>query len=95
MISAFNHWFKVSDEKLNIIDEIIDMLHNASLLIDDIEDGSDLRRSSPAAHIIYGIPLTINAAELTCVLSIQKAFALNDSRAERIVIGKISFFYVS
>jgi len=95
MISAFNHWFKVPDEKLNIIDEMIDMLHNASLLIDDIEDGSDLRRSSPAAHVIYGIPLTINAAELTCLLAVQKTFALNNPRAERVVVGKISFFYVS
>lgn len=30
--------------------------------IDDIEDGSDLRRGKPAAHIRYGLPLSLNAA---------------------------------
>ena len=38
------------------------MLHNASLLIDDIQDNSKLRRGVPVAHNIYGVPLTINAA---------------------------------
>lgn len=38
------------------------MLQNASLLIDDIEDGSLMRRGFPCAHIVYGIPATLNSA---------------------------------
>ncbi|CAF4202334.1 unnamed protein product [Adineta steineri] len=43
LIDAFNYWFQVTEEKFEVIDEIIGMLHNASLLMDDIEDGSELR----------------------------------------------------
>jgi geranylgeranyl diphosphate synthase, type III len=71
-----------------VIDDIISMLHNASLMIDDIEDGSTLRRGEPAAHVVYGVPLTINAAELTCFLAMQKAMTLNHPQVGRILIGK-------
>ena len=75
-------------EKLIVIDEIISMLHNASLLIDDIEDGSQRRRGEPAAHLVYGVPLTINAAELACFLAMQKALELDHPLVGRILIGK-------
>lgn len=64
------------------------MLHNASLMIDDIEDGSTLRRGAPAAHMVYGVPLTINAAELTCFLAMQKAMQLNHPLVAHIMISK-------
>ncbi|CAF0989874.1 unnamed protein product [Adineta steineri] len=86
LIEALNYWFQVSEEKFKIIDEIMGMLHNASLLMDDIEDGSALRRGSPVAHLIYGTPLTINAAELVCFLAIQKAYTLNNPNVGRILI---------
>ncbi|XP_024617219.1 geranylgeranyl pyrophosphate synthase isoform X6 [Neophocaena asiaeorientalis asiaeorientalis] len=60
---AFNHWLKVPEDKLQIIIEVTEMLHNASLLIDDIEDNSKLRRGFPVAHSIYGIPSVINSAK--------------------------------
>ena len=62
MIDAFNVWFKLSEEQLEVIKTIINKLHNASLLIDDIEDNSKLRRGKPCAHLIYGTPATINCA---------------------------------
>ncbi|CAF1073301.1 unnamed protein product [Adineta steineri] len=89
LIEAFNYWFQVPDEKLRVIDEIMGMLHNASLLIDDIEDGSELRRGSPVAHLIYGTPLTINAAELVCFLAIQKAYTLDSPDVGRILIDHL------
>ncbi|CAF0780725.1 unnamed protein product [Adineta steineri] len=89
LIEAFNYWFQVPDEKLRVIDEIMGMLHNASLLIDDIEDGSELRRGSPVAHLIYGTPLTINAAELVCFLAIQKAYTLDNPDVGRILIDHL------
>ena len=44
----------------------IDVAHNASLVIDDIQDDSETRRGKPAAHIVYGMPLSINSAYLKC-----------------------------
>jgi geranylgeranyl pyrophosphate synthase len=63
------------------------MLHNASLLIDDIKDSSKLRRGVPVAHNIYGVPLTINAANYIYFLAMQKAFALQHSDVTQIFVG--------
>ncbi|CAF1186777.1 unnamed protein product [Adineta steineri] len=89
LIHAFNYWFKTSHEKLIIIDDIIDKLHNSSLLIDDIEDGSLIRRGSAAAHTIYGIPLTINTAELVCFLTMQTAFKLDHPRVGSVLVDHL------
>ncbi len=40
---------------------LIESLHAGSLIIDDIEDGSELRRGAPALHRLYGTPLALNA----------------------------------
>jgi len=44
----------------------INISHNASLVIDDIQDNLDKRRGRPSAHIVYGVPLSINAGYLKC-----------------------------
>lgn len=54
LLSSFNNWLKVDQEKVVQIGELVQMLHNASLLLDDIEDNSILRRGIPVAHKIYG-----------------------------------------
>ena len=56
LIDCFQTWLKIPEERIVVIKEIIGALHNASLLIDDIEDGSELRRGVPVAHAIYGEP---------------------------------------
>ncbi|XP_018027115.1 geranylgeranyl pyrophosphate synthase [Hyalella azteca] len=78
---AFNFWLKIPQEKLTAISEIILLLHNASLLIDDIEDGSTLRRGIPVAHSIYGIGSTINSANYVYFLGLQKTLALEHPQA--------------
>lgn len=40
----------------------IEVLHVGSLVIDDIEDDSSLRRGAPALHRLYGLPLALNTA---------------------------------
>ena len=61
LIDLFGKILNVNQEDLNLINNIINSFHNASLVIDDIEDKSIIRRNEPCAHIKYGIPLTINA----------------------------------
>lgn len=43
IIDALNLWCELPDATLSQIKEVIDELHNASLMLYDIEDGSDLR----------------------------------------------------
>jgi geranylgeranyl diphosphate synthase, type III len=62
LINAFNLWLKVPEDKLSIIAKVVAMLHTASLLVDDVEDGSVLRRGVPVAHNIFGTAQTINSA---------------------------------
>jgi geranylgeranyl pyrophosphate synthase/predicted secreted hydrolase len=40
---------------------IPELMHVGSLIVDDVEDKSTLRRGGPAAHLIYGEPISINA----------------------------------
>jgi len=56
---ALNHWFGVDREMVDMVVGIIDKLHNASLIIDDIQDDSELRRGEN----VFGVPRSINAAK--------------------------------
>lgn len=40
---------------------IPEIIHNGSLIVDDIEDNSELRRGKPCLHKIYGVDVAINA----------------------------------
>ncbi|KAH0537314.1 geranylgeranyl diphosphate synthase 1 [Glutinoglossum americanum] len=62
LITAFNAWLKVPEESLKVITKVVGMLHTASLLVDDVEDSSLLRRGIPVAHNIFGTAQTINSA---------------------------------
>lgn len=41
----------------------IELLHNALLIHDDIEDESELRRGRPTLHRLHGVPLALNAGD--------------------------------
>lgn len=59
----------VSDAKKNNIDRkeffklvpLVEFVHTASLIHDDIEDGADTRRGKPCAHITFGLDTALNA----------------------------------
>lgn len=40
---------------------LVEFVHTASLIHDDIEDGADERRGQPASHITYGLDTALNA----------------------------------
>ncbi|KAJ3556249.1 hypothetical protein NM688_g2133 [Phlebia brevispora] len=83
MIEAFNLWLQVPDAPLKVISKIVKMLHNASLLVDDIEDGSQLRRGIPVAHKIYGVPQTINSANYAYFLAFRELASLSELPVEQ------------
>jgi geranylgeranyl diphosphate synthase, type II len=49
----------------------IELLHNALLIHDDVEDGSEERRGRPTLHRIAGVPLAINAGDALALLSLR------------------------
>ncbi len=43
---------------------VVELPHTGSLIIDDIEDSAEIRRGEAAAHIRYGLDISINAGNL-------------------------------
>jgi geranylgeranyl diphosphate synthase type II len=49
----------------------IELLHNAFLVHDDIEDASEERRGAPTLHAIHGVPIAVNVGDALSVLSLR------------------------
>ncbi|KAF2851571.1 terpenoid synthase, partial [Plenodomus tracheiphilus IPT5] len=79
-IAAFNLWLKVPPERLDIITRVVGMLHTASLLVDDVEDSSLLRRGIPVAHSIFGTPQTINSANYVYFKALQDLLLMQNPK---------------
>lgn len=48
-------------EKIQQASAIVEMIHGGSLIVDDIQDGSEERRNQPSMHLKHGMPLALNA----------------------------------
>ncbi|GIC91797.1 FPP/GGPP synthase family protein [Aspergillus udagawae] len=89
LITAFNVWLQVPPESLSIITKVVGMLHTASLLVDDVEDNSVLRRGIPVAHNIFGTAQTINSANYVYFLALQEVQKLNNPTAIDIFVQEL------
>ncbi|OAA33361.1 geranylgeranyl diphosphate synthase [Moelleriella libera RCEF 2490] len=81
LINAFNSLLQVPADRLDIITRTVGMLHESSLLVDDVQDSSELRRGFPVAHNIFGVAQTINAANYIYFVALQELQRLNNPRA--------------
>ncbi len=43
---------------------LCEVVHNGTLLVDDIEDSSTVRRNKPCVHLLFGTDVAINAGNL-------------------------------
>ncbi|KAL4758128.1 isoprenoid synthase domain-containing protein [Aspergillus foveolatus] len=77
-IDGLNVWLVLPDHRVSELKSIAQTLHNASLMLDDIEDRSPLRRGRPATHTIFGVEQTINSANYLLIDAMQKVRALDD-----------------
>jgi len=77
-----------SEELLDfaIIPEVI---HNATLIVDDIEDESEMRRGKPCSHKIFGIDIAINAGNAMYYLPL---LVLMENKA-KLPAEKLSMLY--
>lgn len=89
LIAAFNAWLQVPPSSLEIITKVIGMLHTASLLIDDVEDNSLLRRGVPVAHSIFGTAQTINSANYVYFQALQELLKLGNPEVVRIYADEL------
>ena len=68
----FGKLLGVSETNIELVNDITNDSHNASLVIDDIEDNGTLRRNEPCAHLKYGIPLSVNSGYFSFFKSLNK-----------------------
>lgn len=71
---------------------LADLLHNASLIIDDIEDKSIMRRGKKCVHLLFGEDVSINAGFSLMVFPLN-TILLNIK--DKIVKGEIASTYMS
>jgi ophiobolin F synthase len=88
--NALNIWLHVNEEDLNQIRQVINMLHNASLILDDVEDGSISRRGRPATHMVFGTPQAINSAGYQINKAMMEVLKLGNAQCIEIFIGECS-----
>jgi geranylgeranyl diphosphate synthase, type II len=49
----------------------IELMHNAMLIHDDIQDESEQRRGRPAMHVTEGVPISINVGDMLSVMAMR------------------------
>ncbi len=86
---ALNLWFNIPQEDLVIIKRVSGLLHSASLMLDDIEDSSALRRGRPSTHTVFGSPQTINSAGHRINEALHEVMTLGSSDCIRIFKGTL------
>ncbi|KAI0143110.1 terpenoid synthase [Xylariaceae sp. FL1272] len=79
LINSFNVWLEVPQESLAVIARVVAMLHTASLLVDDVEDNSLLRRGIPVAHSLFGVAQTINSGNYVYFRALQELQKLRNN----------------
>ncbi|KAL5041044.1 hypothetical protein BDW71DRAFT_212499 [Aspergillus fruticulosus] len=93
-IDGLNVWLVLPDRRVNQLKGIAQTLHNASLMLDDIEDHSPLRRGRPATHMIFGAEQTINSANYLLINAMQKVRELEDPKCTDIYIEEMHNLFV-
>lgn len=88
-MAAFNHWLNIPLGTLNQIEEIVQMLHNASLMVDDIEDNSTLRRGFPVTHSVYSLASTLNTSNYMYFIVLEKCLKLGHSDAGKVFMEQM------
>ncbi|TAQ90468.1 hypothetical protein B7494_g1208 [Chlorociboria aeruginascens] len=93
-IDALNIWFAVPEQIVDSIKYIASALVTSSMMLDDIEDNSTLRRGKPAAHVIYGASQTVNSANYAYVHAVAELGKLEDPACFGIFIDETENLHI-
>jgi ophiobolin F synthase len=91
---ALNVWLAVSEPTVSRIKSLGSRLHSASLMLDDIEDDSGLRRSQPATHKVFGIAQTVNSGCREILKAVNEASQLGVPSAIGITMEALDELHV-
>ena len=72
---------------------IPELVHNGTIMIDDIEDNSSMRRGKPTTHLLYGVDVAVNAGNAMYFLPLT--VLMNDGKIPAEKKAKIYSIYAS
>lgn len=93
-IEALNQWFMINSESLSVIKGVIKMLHDVSLILDDIQDESPLRRGRPATHAVFGLAQSLNSSTYLFVQSLAEVHSHFDAHTHAAFIEILQRMHV-
>ncbi|KAL5871723.1 hypothetical protein ACKVWC_007370 [Pyricularia oryzae] len=88
-IMALNDWLDTTPESIQLVTTLVADVHNMSLMLDDVEDNSPLRRAAPSTHNVFGMPQTVNSATYMIIDIIGRASKLENPRILPVVIDEM------
>jgi len=80
-------------EKVKDFVVIPELIHNGSIIVDDIEDQGELRRGKPCLHKIFGVDIAINAGNFLYFLPLL-ALIKNKDKFEPEILVRVYEVYV-
>lgn len=73
-------------EKIKDFVVISELVHNGSLIVDDLEDRSEMRRGEPCVHVKYGVDVGVNAGNFIYFLPALSFIKNKDKFSEKILL---------
>ncbi|OJJ46868.1 hypothetical protein ASPZODRAFT_141650 [Penicilliopsis zonata CBS 506.65] len=78
LMSVLNIWLQVPSRPLSLVKQIVDDLHSASLMLNNIQDNqSSVQQGKSAAHLVFGPAQSMNSAAYTFVKVSKLVNSLN------------------
>jgi geranylgeranyl pyrophosphate synthase/predicted secreted hydrolase len=68
-----------------------ELMHVGSLIVDDVQDRSDVRRGGPSSHKLYGEPIAINAGTAAYFLTHNLLFSSDVSAQDKLELYDLYF----
>lgn len=64
----------------------LELLHNAFLVHDDVEDESDERRGRPTLHALHGVPIAVNVGDALTLIGLRALIDNRDALGPRLTL---------
>ncbi|KAJ5670875.1 isoprenoid synthase domain-containing protein [Penicillium longicatenatum] len=94
LIDSLNVWLGLPDRTVKAVKSIAQKLHSSSIMLDDIEDSSPLRRGNPATHTVFGAASTINCANYMLIDVMDEVRNLDDPQCMAILIDELRNLFI-
>lgn len=79
-----------AEERAVCLAPVVEFIHTASLIHDDIEDASETRRGKPAAHIMFGLDTALNSGSWLYFFALQLLHDMPFTAKEKYFISEIT-----